>query len=48
MFIMRIGGFVGEPVDKPPEKIKIKQDSYSSLRICGARAVQFSSLKPEA
>lgn len=27
---------------------KIKQDSYSSLRICGARAVQFSCLEPEA
>lgn len=48
LFIMRIGGFVGEPVDKPHGGSKIKQDSHSSLRTCGARVVQFSCLKPEA
>lgn len=52
LFIMRIGGFVGEPVDKPHsrrrrKKSKIKQDSYSSLRICGVGAVQFSRLEPQ-
>ena len=50
LFIMRIGGFVGEPLDKPRsgKKSKIKQDSYNSLRTCGAGVVQFSCLEPEA
>lgn len=33
---------------KKKKKSKIKQDSYSSLRTCGAVVVQFSSLEPEA
>lgn len=45
LFIMRTGGFVGEPVDKPHGGSKIKQHSYSSLRICGG---QGSCLEPEA
>lgn len=39
------------PTDRKKKKKKggkIKQDSYSPLRICGARAVQFSCLEPEA
>lgn len=51
---MSIAFFVGEPVDKPhslkgeKKKGKIKQDSYSSQRICEAGVVQFSCLEPKA